>query len=61
MKHRLKTTAENTADKLTHRQKLTRRKIVPARKKIRQLLRSLLPMEQEQRQYQEENNFYHNR
>lgn len=53
--------AEDAAPKPTYTQQLPKKKVVPERKKIRQLLRSMLPMEEEQRQHQEEQNFYHKR
>ncbi|TCD03131.1 hypothetical protein [Pedobacter psychroterrae] len=61
MKTELKIKLENAISKPTYKQPLPKRKSVPERKKIRQLLRSMLPMEEEQRQYQEEQNFYYKR
>jgi len=60
MRTSLKLKAEDSAPKRTYKQ-LPKRKVVQERKKDRQLLRSMLPMEEEQRQYQEEQNFYHKR
>ena len=42
-------------------QQLPKRKIVQERRKIRQLLRSMLPMEEEQRQIKEEQKLFHKR
>ncbi len=56
---KLKTQIE--APKPTYTQELPKRKVVKERKKVRQLLRSMLPMEEDQRQFQEEQNFYHQR
>ncbi|MES2458862.1 MAG: hypothetical protein V4594_25150 [Bacteroidota bacterium] len=58
MRQRLKPTPKDTAEKLTHKQELPKKKIIPERKKIRQLLRSMLPMEEEQRQLKEEQNLF---
>jgi hypothetical protein len=61
MRTALKLKAEDSAPKSTYTHHLPKRKVVQERKKIRQLLRSMLPMEEEQREYQEEQNFYHRR
>lgn len=59
MRQRLKATQEKSPEKLTHKQQLPRKKIILERKKIRQLLRSMLPMEEDQRQVKEEQNLFH--
>lgn len=61
MRTALKLKTEKTAPKSAYTQKLPKGKVVQERKKVRQLLRSMLPMKEEQRQYQEEKNFYHKR
>ncbi|WP_288880189.1 hypothetical protein [Pedobacter panaciterrae] len=61
MRTALKLKAEDPAPKLDDTQQLPKRKVMLERKKVRQLLRSMLPMEEEQRQYKEEQNFYHKR
>lgn len=61
MKTALKLKQENAAPKPTYTQQLPKRKLIKERKKVKQLLRSMLPMEEEQRQFQEEQNFYHKR
>jgi len=50
---------DDSDPKPTYIQQLPRRKAVKDRKKIRQLLRSMLPMEDEQRQIQEEQKLFH--
>ncbi|ATP57610.1 hypothetical protein CPT03_14570 [Pedobacter ginsengisoli] len=45
--------------KLTYIQQVPKKKMISQRKKIRQLLRSMLPMGKEERQYQEERRLFH--
>ncbi|ETZ19238.1 hypothetical protein N824_10880 [Pedobacter sp. V48] len=59
MRTLVKLKTEHSAPMSTYLRKLPRKKIVQERKKIRQLLRSMLPMEDEQRQVQEEQNIFH--
>ena len=61
MKKGLNTVENIKLPKPTYIQQLPKRKAIKDRKKIRQLLRSMLPMEEEQRQQEEEQNFYHKR
>ena len=49
---------EDSVPKPTYIQKLPKKKIVQEWKKIRQLLRSMLPMQDEQRQLQEEQKLF---
>ena len=50
---------EEPVTKLSYIERLPKKKIVQERKKIRQLLRSMLPMGDEQRQFQEEQKLFH--
>ncbi len=59
MRTTIKLKAEEVVPRPTYIQKLPKKKIVQERKKIRQLLRSMLPMEEEQRQIQEEQKLFH--
>jgi len=52
--------AEESVPKPSYIQKLPKKKILKERQKIRQLLRSMLTMGEDQRQHQEEQDFYHN-
>lgn len=58
MRQKLKPTQETTGDKLTRKYLVQMKNIRPERQKIRQLLRSMLPMEEEQRQLKEEQNLF---
>ncbi|WP_084286859.1 hypothetical protein [Pedobacter nyackensis] len=59
MRTTAKLKAEEPLPRPAYIQRLPKKKIVQERKKIRQLLRSMLPMEDEQRQLQEEQKLYH--
>lgn len=59
MKKGLNTMEDIKVPNPTYIQQLPKRKAVKDRKKIRQLLRSMLPMEEEQRQIQEEQKLFH--
>jgi len=59
MKNGLNNFEDIKLPKPTYIQQLPKRKAVKDRKKIRQLLRSMLPMEEEQRQIQEEQKLFH--
>ena len=59
MKTALKLKTEIAVPKPAYTHQLPKRKVIQERKRVRQLLRSMLPMEEEQRQYQDEQNFYH--
>ena len=58
MRQRSKPIKEKAPDKPTYKLQLPKKRITPERQKIRQLLRSMLPMEEEQRQLKEEQNLF---
>lgn len=56
MKERTKADQSETTFKLTDKAQLPKKKVIQERKKIKRLLRSMLPMEEDQRQLKEEQN-----
>ena len=58
MKERTKADQSKTTFKPTDKEQLPKKKVIPERKKIKELLRSMLPMEEEQRQLKEEQNLF---
>jgi hypothetical protein len=58
MRQRSKPIKEKTSDKPTDKLQQPKKRVKPERKKIRQLLRSMLPMEEDQRQLKEEQNLF---
>jgi hypothetical protein len=58
MKRNEKATKEIPVLQPSFTQQLAKRKVVPERKKIRQLLRSMLSMEDDERELQEEQKFH---
>ncbi|RKR81850.1 hypothetical protein BDD43_2011 [Mucilaginibacter gracilis] len=58
MRQNVKLSKDTKPDKLAYKEVLPKKKAIPERKRIRQLLRSMLPMEEEQRQLKEEQNLF---
>ncbi|WP_136837201.1 hypothetical protein [Pedobacter frigoris] len=58
MRLNVKLSKDTKPDKLAYKEVQLKKKIRPERQKIRQLLRSMLPMEEEQRQLKDEQNLF---
>ncbi len=58
MRQKSKPAKEKTTEALSYKVQVPKKNATPERKKIRQLLRSLLPMEEYQREIKEEQNLF---
>lgn len=58
MRQKMQKNQETSEQQPAYKLKLPRKKVIPERKKVRRILRAMVPMEEYQRQLKEEQNLF---